>query len=66
MSVWVVCLANTQERLALIDALGDERIAAGEYQLRLGGAGSGATRADDFVQTTFTLRSATPRVSLYP
>lgn len=53
----IVRLGVSKERLALIDALGDERIAAGEYQLRLGGAGSGAKRGDDFVQATFTLRS---------
>ena len=54
----VVRLEVKKERLALIDALGDERIAAGEYSLRLGGAGSGATRADDFVRVGFTVRGA--------
>jgi hypothetical protein len=53
-----VRLEVTKERLALIDALGDERIAAGEYRLRLGGAGSGATRDDDFAQASLTLRGA--------
>jgi len=54
----VVRLGVAKERLALIDALGDERIAAGEYRLRLGGAGSGATRADDFVRVGFTVSGA--------
>ena len=53
-----VRLEVTKERLALIDALGDERIAAGEYRLRLGGAGSGATRDDDFAQASLTLSGA--------
>jgi hypothetical protein len=54
----VVRLEVAKERLALIDALGDERIAAGEYRLRLGGAGSGATRDGDFAQASLTLSGA--------
>ena len=54
VETWLTRFA--QERLALIDELGDERIAPGAYQLRLGGSGSGSTRDNDFVRTSFVLR----------
>ena len=41
--------------LALVDDAGDERVAAGEYTIRIGGAGSGATRDADFATSAFTV-----------
>ena len=43
-------LTVPRERLALIDDLGDERIAPGDYTLRFGGHGSGVSREMDFVE----------------
>ena len=44
--------------LALVDAAGDRRIAAGRYRVRIGGKGSGATRAADFATTAFEVHGA--------
>jgi hypothetical protein len=49
----LIRLQVSKERLALVDELGDERIAPGEYRLRIGGAGSGATATSDFVESGF-------------
>jgi beta-glucosidase len=50
-------------RLALVNDNGDERIAAGEYTVRIGGAGSGLTRDADFSTSTFAV--AGPDVAMW-